>query len=120
MSTSASRRFTNSCWKGNPFMCGIIAAVNHDLSEEDVSSLRHRGPDGKGLEVFQVGPHKVSLGHRRLAIVDLSDAGAQPMFTPDGDGCLIFNGEIYNHAGLRKLVDENHFRGHSDTETLLY
>src|SRR5689334_21191162 len=101
-------------------MCGIVGTINHDLSESDVASLRHRGPDDSGLRHFRIGSHRVSLGHRRLSIVDLSAAGAQPMSTHLGTGCLIFNGEIYNHAELRKLVDGQPFRGHSDTETLLY
>ncbi len=61
----------------------------------------------------------MSLGHRRLAIVDLSVNGAQPMATGDDQRHIVFNGEIYNHQELRADLDAKLFRGHSDTETLL-
>jgi asparagine synthase (glutamine-hydrolysing) len=93
----------------------------------------HRGPDGKGLEEFVVtdgaashslgtpGPATILFGHRRLAIIDLSEAASQPMATPDGRFHLIFSGEIYNYreigAELRSLGQT--FRTRSDTEVLL-
>lgn len=64
--------------------------------------------------------HQVTLGHRRLSIVDLSPAGHQPMHTPSGMHTIVFNGEIYNHQELRQQYSGTRFRGHSDTETMLH
>jgi asparagine synthase (glutamine-hydrolysing) len=84
-------------------------------------ALAHRGPDDQGIWVDAEG--RIALGHRRLAIVDLSLAGHQPMASPAGRYVITFNGEIYNHADLRRELDgQGHqiaWRGHSDTETLL-
>jgi asparagine synthase (glutamine-hydrolysing) len=78
---------------------------------------RHRGPDGEG---FHVEPH-LGFGHRRLAIVDLA-GGAQPMATQDGAVVVTFNGEIYNHEALRRMLEaRGHvFHSRSDTEVLLH
>ncbi len=78
-----------------------------------------RGPDGKGEWFSEDG--RVGLGHRRLSIIDLSDAGAQPMFNADRSLALIFNGEIYNYKELRqKLLSEGRqLRSHCDTEVVL-
>lgn len=80
--------------------------------------VRHRGPDDEG--VYQAD--RACLGHVRLAIVDPSPAGAQPMTTPDGRYCLVYNGELYNHGDFRLDLTQRGvtFRGHSDTETLLW
>src|SRR5689334_5977049 len=80
--------------------------------------LAHRGPDGDG--VWADGP--IGLGHRRLAIIDLSDAGRQPMTTADGRFTITFNGEIYNFLELRaRLEGLGHvFRTASDTEAILH
>ena len=79
--------------------------------------IRHRGPDGQGFYLAD----GVGLGHVRLAIVELSTAGHQPMKSPDGRYTLVYNGEIYNHLELRSQLEADgvRFRGHSDTETLL-
>lgn len=82
--------------------------------------MAHRGPDGKGHSERRVGNHLVQLGQRRLAIVDLSPAGHQPMLTSGGQVMLVFNGEIYNHNELRESLPGVAFRGHSDTETVLH
>jgi len=81
------------------------------------SRLLHRGPDGAGLWASPDGA--VALAHRRLAIVDLSEAGRQPMVSASGRYVLTYNGEIYNHAALRDELPPQPWRGHSDTETLL-
>ena len=104
-------------------MCGIafIIGANKSLKLEFVSRANilqsHRGPDGEGTYFDDL----VGMGHRRLAIQDLSNAGHQPMLTNDSRYVLIFNGEIYNHLELReKYFPDFNFNGHSDTETLLH
>lgn len=82
-----------------------------------VAIIQHRGPDGDG--VWTDGEAGVALGHRRLAIIDLSPAGHQPMISPSGRYVLVFNGEIYNHLALRQALPGVSWCGHSDTETLL-
>jgi asparagine synthase (glutamine-hydrolysing) len=79
--------------------------------------MRHRGPDGEG--VWTDGP--VGFGHRRLSIIDLSSAGAQPMGTADGRLWLTFNGEIYNFQEVRRTLEGRGyaFRSHSDSEVIL-
>lgn len=81
--------------------------------------MESRGPDGQGQWISN--DQRLGLAHRRLAIIDLTDSGAQPMFTDDRSLGVVFNGEIYNHESLRStLVDRGHrFRGSSDTEVLL-
>lgn len=101
-------------------MCGILGTVDIDFSHRTLDLLKHRGPDGEGRTIVGCGAHQVRLGHRRLAIVELTDNGAQPMSTPDGTKHLVFNGEIYNHQELRRALSGVTFRGHSDTETLLH
>lgn len=101
-------------------MCGIAGSVNSALSIEDVSLINHRGPDNISIVKAVVAGNDVYLGHTRLSIQDLSDAGNQPMYTACGNYCIVFNGEIYNHLQLREKLSHVKFRGHSDTETILY
>ena len=108
-------------------MCGIVGYLTKDksVSKETIEymaeQIRHRGPDAKGTWAEPNG--RVALAHRRLSIVDLSDAGAQPMCSPSGTWVISYNGEIYNHRDLRKIIDSEGWniawRGHSDTETLV-
>ncbi len=107
-------------------MCGIAGFCNfrgdwQKNIERMCDKMYHRGPDASG--VWASEDHRVVLGHRRLSIVDLSPAGAQPMVSRDGRYVIAYNGEIYNHASIRKkLLAEGKttgFRGASDTETLL-
>ncbi|MGQ1891994.1 asparagine synthase (glutamine-hydrolyzing) [Thermophagus sp. OGC60D27] len=101
-------------------MCGILGSINIPLGKKDLDILFHRGPDSFGLEKFSVDKSEIYLGHRRLSIVDLSEAGHQPMISDCGNYVVIFNGEIYNHKKLRSKLSGVSFRGHSDTETILY
>lgn len=108
-------------------MCGVAGLWDSALGQAEqkqtmlsmLNSLIHRGPDSYG--VWQ--GDGLTLGHRRLSIVDLSPAGHQPMLSSTGRYAIAFNGEIYNHQVLRqKLEDEGiriEWRGHSDTEVLL-
>lgn len=86
-----------------------------------VDRLVHRGPDGRGVWVDRAAG--VALGHTRLAVIDLTEAGRQPMVSACGRYVAAYNGEIYNHLDLRhELERDGHappWRGHSDTETLL-
>jgi asparagine synthase (glutamine-hydrolysing) len=108
-------------------MCGIAGIFHYrdDGPAVDVPalarmtrSMAHRGPNDEGL--FVDGP--LGLGNRRLAIVELSPAGHQPMQTADGSATLTYNGEFYNHRSFRPALESHgtRFAGHSDTETLLY
>ena len=81
------------------------------------SAVAHRGPDDAGC--WSDIAHGIGLGHRRLAVVDLSAQGHQPMVAGGGRYVLVFNGEIYNHLALRDELGAHPWRGHSDTETLL-
>jgi asparagine synthase (glutamine-hydrolysing) len=110
-------------------MCGIAGAWRpndgrddaRDLARRMANALRHRGPDGEGIWHHDAGGP--TFVHRRLAIVDLSAAGAQPMRSADGRLTLAFNGEVYNHAELRAALEREGrapaWRGRSDTETML-
>lgn len=104
-------------------MCGIVGYFSSSASRPDCSrslaGLRHRGPDRQGDWTSPDG--SVWLGHTRLAILDLTEAGDQPMRDEVTGNAIVFNGEIYNHLSLRKeLVNLGvAFCGHSDTETLL-
>src|SRR5947207_2526413 len=99
-------------------MCGILGTINRPFDESVLDLLQHRGPDDSAITREPIGDHLVTLGHRRLSIVDLSPAGRQPMSTSCGKYSLVFNGEIYNHPELRDNGIQ--YRGHSDTETILY
>ena len=101
-------------------MCGIIGGINIPVSNEDIQRIRHRGPDSDGRQYWTHGDATVYFGHTRLAIQDLSPAGAQPMTSPCGRYALIFNGEVYNHLDLRNRMSGIAWRGHSDTETILH
>jgi asparagine synthase (glutamine-hydrolysing) len=105
-------------------MCGIVGywgqAAERGLVEAMAERIAHRGPDAHGS---WVDPERgIALGHRRLSILDLSPAGAQPMRSPCGDYVVSYNGEIYNHLDLRAELERigraPDWRGHSDTETL--
>ena len=105
-------------------MCGITGILHSDGSPASpvvlrrmTESLAHRGPDGDG--VYHDGP--LGLGHRRLAIIDLSAAGHQPMLSSSGRFVLTYNGEIYNYQELRLELEAlgHRFRSRTDSEVLL-
>src|SRR5918911_42056 len=109
-------------------MCGINGVFRRDGARLDPAAvaaqrdaMTHRGPDDAGLWVSPDGD--VALGHRRLAIVDLSAAGRAPMANEDGSVQVTFNGEIYNHAALRRELERHGHRfrsDHCDTEVLVH
>ena len=112
-------------------MCGICGFVDitnrynvksrEKIISEMTDTLVHRGPDDKGY--WHNHSMGLSLGHRRLSIMDLSSNGDQPMRSNSGRYIMVFNGEIYNHTALRQELQNSglsvNWRGHSDTETLL-
>src|SRR5687768_9780214 len=105
-------------------MCGIVGQIGPqpvDLTPA-LEALRHRGPDDTGTYAWRQGSHAVDLGFVRLAILDLSPAGHQPMTNEDGTVWLVFNGEIYNYRQLREeLLAAGHtFRSHADSETIIH
>lgn len=110
-------------------MCGIVGIINRESQRKDIleknlvemrDSMIHRGPDGFGLWISD--DCKVGLGHRRLSIIDLSDAGKQPMSNPEQTIWITFNGEIYNHVEIRQELEKLGYKYHSgtDTETIIY
>jgi asparagine synthase (glutamine-hydrolysing) len=112
-------------------VCGINGAVvledfGFRVTEPYITSMRdtmaHRGPDGAGVWVSPNG--RVGLGHRRLSIIDLSSAASQPMGNEDDSVQIVFNGEIYNHAELRRELEATGRHrwktDHSDTEVILH
>lgn len=108
-------------------MCGLAGFIERTASRPSTElarcvsnmgeSLRHRGPDDAGL--WTDSGSGVALAHRRLSVVELSHAGHQPMESRCGRYVIAFNGEIYNHLGLRERLGVTDWRGLSDTETLL-
>ncbi|MBZ6076286.1 asparagine synthase (glutamine-hydrolyzing) [Microvirga puerhi] len=102
-------------------MCGLFGSLGFTPERERIDIVAHRGPDGSGWQEFRSGAGPVALGHRRLAIIDVSDAGLQPMADRSGRLHLVFNGEIYNYIELREeLRAKGHvFVSDSDSEVLL-
>jgi asparagine synthase (glutamine-hydrolysing) len=109
-------------------MCGIAGilaftdgfAVDEATVRRMTDTLRHRGPDDAGTLVRPAG--RIALGHRRLSIIDLSQAGHQPMPNEDGTVWITYNGEVYNHAALRVELEAagHRYRSRTDTETILH
>jgi len=100
-------------------MCGIIGSFKFTgfTSPLSLDPIRHRGPDGEGS--WFSADQRCWLGHTRLAIQDLTEAGSQPITSHCGRVVLVFNGEIYNHLQLRHSLALSTWRGHSDSETLV-
>lgn len=109
-------------------MCGIAGLANgasamsaderRHIVAEMCDAIAHRGPDGSGI--WDDASHRICFGHLRLSIIDLSDAGAQPMASDDGSVIVTYNGEIYHFAEIRAELEAagRIFRGHSDTEVI--
>ncbi|GGG46160.1 asparagine synthase (glutamine-hydrolyzing) [Epilithonimonas arachidiradicis] len=105
-------------------MCGIAGIVKKNIFEENsyrdtlkkmTDSIIHRGPDDEGHEFFQ----NCFLGFRRLAIVDLSSDGHQPMYSNTKNECIVFNGEIYGYRDLKTEISDYPFKSNTDTEVIL-
>jgi asparagine synthase (glutamine-hydrolysing) len=110
-------------------MCGIAAIFSYRPGAPPIDRgellrvrdfMRHRGPDGQGAWIADDG--RIGLAHRRLSIIDTTEAGAQPMATPDGRLRITYNGEIYNYRALRAELEAEgrRFVSQSDTEVLLH
>jgi asparagine synthase (glutamine-hydrolysing) len=112
-------------------MCGIAGImafknstfrIERDLIVKMRDTMIHRGPDGTGIWISDDA--KVGLGHRRLSIIDISEAANQPMSNEDGSLWIVYNGEIYNHDEIRNrlFVNGQHTwkTDHSDTEVILH
>jgi asparagine synthase (glutamine-hydrolysing) len=102
-------------------VCGIWLSLGYEPDPAHLEIVAHRGPDGDGWRVFDTPCGPLALGHRRLAIIDTSDAALQPMSYADGRYWLILNGEIYNFIELRAELEGRGygFRTNSDSEVLL-
>lgn len=107
-------------------MCGILGTIDtrqpihRNAFQSMLHTLQSRGPDGAGIEQRDGG--HVQLGHRRLSIIDLSDAGQQPMPNEDESVWLVFNGEIYNFQQLRRRLENagHRFRSQTDSEVIIH
>src|SRR5579862_2132204 len=103
-------------------MCGIVGYLGneHLALEGAIAGLKHRGPDDEGLWQGRLGSKFAGLGHTRLAIIDLSPGGHQPMEAAGGLR-ISFNGEIYNYRELRTQLQQlgHSFHTQSDTEVIL-
>ena len=103
-------------------MCGLIGSIGFkDDSKLNLKTLSHRGPDSMGKWTSLDNEFPVVLGHTRLAILDLTDAGNQPILTEDNRYVFVYNGEIYNFIELRtELESLGHvFKTKTDTEVFL-
>ena len=112
-------------------MCGIAGIlkfhdepVHRERLIELTNAIEHRGRDSVGLAIGgEAGIHcrSLGLGHRRLSVIDLSDAAAQPMFSTDRRLCMVYNGELYNYLELRKELRRvgAQFHTQSDSEVIL-
>ena len=105
-------------------MCGIAGTFAYGPGAPPVDeaslllvreNMRSRGPDGEGLWISD--DRSIGLAQRRLAIIDLTDGGRQPMRDPDTGNVIVFNGEIYNHRALRKEREAGGYRFHSSSDT---
>ena len=98
-------------------MCGILGGNNKNWDyKKGIESISHRGPDAQQIEEF----NDCTLAFARLAIMDLSKNGMQPMTSTDGNVTIVFNGEIYGYTSLKRELEKKfHFRSSADTEVIL-
>jgi asparagine synthase (glutamine-hydrolysing) len=104
-------------------ICGVVGKADVQLIKNMLSRIAHRGPDDEGVYVAETSTgERAALGHRRLAIIDLSSAGREPMSDASGQIWLTFNGEIYNFKQLRRELEQrgHSFRSESDAEVIIY
>ena len=101
-----------------PFNDAPPSACNERTLQKMILQIAHRGPNGRALEIGA----GYGIGHVRLSVIDISNAGDQPMWCPDKRYVLVYNGEIYNYKSLRQELEQKgyNFRSNSDTEVLLY
>ena len=106
-------------------MCGVFGIISDRAIEPGLLKLaqaiqRHRGPDAQSVETLSVGRWQVGLAHQRLAVIDLSPAGTQPMRSPSGRSLIVYNGEVYNYLELRAELQARGvvFRTATDTEVI--
>jgi len=104
-------------------MCGFVGFTNdindsNQVLQKMLDSIQHRGPDAEGTYIDE----DIALGHRRLSIIDVTNAGNQPLYSEDGNLVLIYNGEIYNYKDIRKRLQKAgyHFATQTDSEVLIY
>src|SRR5262247_2645618 len=106
-------------------MCGVFGVVSDAPIESAVLAAAqavqlHRGPDAQRLQTLTVGRWHLGLAHQRLAILDLSPAGTQPLLSPSGRSLIAYNGEVYNYLELRAELEMHgvQFRTRTDTEVI--
>lgn len=114
--------YLTSCLTLGVDMCGIAGIVHRGVGSHRKEVLRmlreekHRGPDDWGVYEDKT----ISLGQRRLSIIDLSSAGKQPMSNEDGSVWIVFNGEVYNFKEIKQKLKKHRFKSHSDTEAIIH
>lgn len=98
-------------------IAGYFGKGDKTILEEMLQVLKHRGPDDSGMFIDELA----GIGNNRLAIIDLSKRGHQPLFNEDNSICIVYNGEIYNFQALRKILEGRHkFKSGTDTEVVLH
>ena len=110
-------------------MCGLLGIIlknknfyNKESFLKSLDSINHRGPDFQNYVEYEKNNYKIFFGHTRLSILDTSALGNQPMYSHSKRYLIIFNGEIYNHIKIRKIIESKvviKWKSYSDTETLI-
>src|SRR5271157_2536616 len=105
-------------------MCGICGLINNDMGKMDIAlrnmilAINHRGPDDSGSQILSINnKYECGLGNTRLAIIDLSSTGHQPMQDPETGNWIVFNGEIYNYLEMRQDLKNKGYQFHSNSDT---
>ena len=105
-------------------MCGIVGFTgreNKELLYQMAQKIKHRGPDDQGIIEIVSHPWTIGLAHQRLSILDLSQAGYQPMKLENGNSWIVYNGEVYNYLEIKAELSHlgHSFNSNSDTEVIL-